>query len=245
MERCQSGCFHDFVSQRFVTNASTSPRLGGFVVDTQCTSSTVDLADEFDAPTYAFLPRAVFLGLTLLFQTLQDEILKEDITSNYLKKNRLTAPCNAQPFPTSVLPVTLTDPQTWNIRFLHYARGYKKARAAPEDFAGDYEHWKRVVSASYLTGLGIDWSSVRNVMDMKAISGGFATALKDVKVWPFAISSLSDQSSTCYGNKPKIYPVGPIINKIMQDGSENITKWLDKQPPISVVFLCFRSIGST
>ncbi|KAK1371222.1 putative methyltransferase PMT26 [Heracleum sosnowskyi] len=56
-------------------------------------------------------------------------------------------------------------------------------KAAPEDFTTDNEHWKRVVSASYLTGLGIDWSSVRNVMDMKAVYGGFAAALKDLKVW--------------------------------------------------------------
>lgn len=172
------------------------------MVDTQCTSTIVDLADEFDAPTYAFFTSgAAFLGLTLLFQTLQDEVLKEDITSNYLNKNELTAPCIAQPVPTSVLPVTLTDQQTWNTRFLHYARGYKKARGIIVNTFNDLE--------------------------------------------PFAISSLSDQSSTWYGSKPNIYPVGPIINKIMQDGSENITSWLDKQPPTSVVFLCFGSMGST
>lgn len=46
-------------------------------------------------------------------------------------------------------------------------------KSAPEDFTADYDHWKRVVTASYLTGLGIDWSSVRNVMDMKAVYGGY------------------------------------------------------------------------
>ncbi|XP_004237701.1 probable methyltransferase PMT26 [Solanum lycopersicum] len=56
-------------------------------------------------------------------------------------------------------------------------------KAAPEDFAADYDHWKNVVSKSYLNDLGINWSSVRNVMDMKAIYGGFAAALKDLKVW--------------------------------------------------------------
>ena len=45
-------------------------------------------------------------------------------------------------------------------------------KAAPEDFTADYQHWKRVVAKSYLTGMGINWSSVRNVMDMKAIYGG-------------------------------------------------------------------------
>ncbi|XP_052190294.1 probable methyltransferase PMT26 [Diospyros lotus] len=56
-------------------------------------------------------------------------------------------------------------------------------KAAPEDFTADYQHWKRVVAKSYLTGMGINWSSVRNVMDMKAIYGGFAAALRDLKVW--------------------------------------------------------------
>ncbi|KAJ9146242.1 hypothetical protein P3X46_028532 [Hevea brasiliensis] len=56
-------------------------------------------------------------------------------------------------------------------------------KAAPEDFAADYKHWKNVVSQSYLNGMGIDWSSVRNIMDMRAVYGGFAAALKDLKVW--------------------------------------------------------------
>ncbi|GKV21561.1 hypothetical protein SLEP1_g31531 [Rubroshorea leprosula] len=56
-------------------------------------------------------------------------------------------------------------------------------KAAPEDFTTDNEHWKRVVSKSYLKGLGINWSTVRNVMDMRAVYGGFAAALKDLNVW--------------------------------------------------------------
>ena len=43
---------------------------------------------------------------------------------------------------------------------------------ASEDFRKDYEHWKRVVRKSYLNRLGIDWSHVRNVMDMRAVYGG-------------------------------------------------------------------------
>ncbi|KAK6924276.1 putative S-adenosyl-L-methionine-dependent methyltransferase [Dillenia turbinata] len=56
-------------------------------------------------------------------------------------------------------------------------------KPAPEDFTADYEHWKRVVSKSYLNGLGINWSNVRNVMDMRAVYGGFAAALREMKVW--------------------------------------------------------------
>ncbi|KAJ1405038.1 S-adenosyl-L-methionine-dependent methyltransferase [Sesbania bispinosa] len=56
-------------------------------------------------------------------------------------------------------------------------------KPAPEDFTADYEHWKRVVSNSYLNGMGIQWSNVRNVMDMRSVYGGFAAALKDLKIW--------------------------------------------------------------
>ena len=45
-------------------------------------------------------------------------------------------------------------------------------RPAPEDFAADHKHWNSVVTKSYLAGMGIDWSKVRNVMDMRAVYGG-------------------------------------------------------------------------
>ncbi|KAF5457862.1 hypothetical protein F2P56_021939 [Juglans regia] len=56
-------------------------------------------------------------------------------------------------------------------------------KAAPDDFTADYEHWKRVVTKSYLTGMGVNWSNVRNAMDMRSVYGGFAAALKDLKIW--------------------------------------------------------------
>ncbi|CAD6214826.1 unnamed protein product [Miscanthus lutarioriparius] len=49
--------------------------------------------------------------------------------------------------------------------------------------ASDHNHWKAVVEKSYLDGLGIDWSNIRNVMDMRAVFGGFAAALASKKVW--------------------------------------------------------------
>ncbi|KAH8503673.1 hypothetical protein H0E87_014806 [Populus deltoides] len=60
-------------------------------------------------------------------------------------------------------------------------------KPAPQDFEADYEHWKHVVSNSYMKGLGISWSNVRNIMDMRAVYGGFAAALKDLKVWVFNV----------------------------------------------------------
>lgn len=52
-----------------------------------------------------------------------------------------------------------------------------------EKLTADNEHWKAIITKSYLTVMGIDWSSIRNVMDMKAIYGGFAAALASQKVW--------------------------------------------------------------
>ncbi|XP_058765491.1 probable methyltransferase PMT26 [Vicia villosa] len=56
-------------------------------------------------------------------------------------------------------------------------------KPAPEDFAADYEYWKRVVSKTYLNGMGIQWSNMRNVMDMRSVYGGLAAALRDLKIW--------------------------------------------------------------
>ncbi|KAG2303889.1 hypothetical protein Bca4012_062948 [Brassica carinata] len=56
-------------------------------------------------------------------------------------------------------------------------------KPAQEDFTADHERWKTIVSKSYLNGMEIDWSNVRNVMDMRAVYGGFAAALKDLKLW--------------------------------------------------------------
>ncbi|OVA07851.1 putative S-adenosyl-L-methionine-dependent methyltransferase [Macleaya cordata] len=76
-------------------------------------------------------------------------------------------------------PVRLERPPYW----LKSTQVGVYGKAAPEDFTADYDHWKRVVTKSYLNGMGISWSSVRNVMDMKSVYGGFAAALKDLNVW--------------------------------------------------------------
>ncbi|CAN6459047.1 unnamed protein product [Victoria cruziana] len=76
-------------------------------------------------------------------------------------------------------PLRLEKPPYW----LSTSQTGVYGRPAPEDFKVDYEHWKHVVSKSYLKGLGINWSSVRNIMDMRAVYGGFAAALKDLNVW--------------------------------------------------------------
>ncbi|KAL6976023.1 hydroquinone glucosyltransferase [Sarracenia purpurea var. burkii] len=60
-----------------------------------------------------------------------------------------------------------------------------------------------------------------------------------------AVKSLSDDDKI-----PPIYPVGPVINLEGESNngrnhqSEAIMRWLDNQPPSSVVFLCFGSMSS-
>lgn len=41
-----------------------------------------------------------------------------------------------------------------------------------EKVKAEAQHWKNVVEKSYLTGMGIDWGNIRNVMDMKSVYGG-------------------------------------------------------------------------
>ncbi|KAL9329776.1 hypothetical protein ACSQ67_004779 [Phaseolus vulgaris] len=92
------------------------------------------------------------------------------------------------------LPVNSTErgsqwPQNWPARLTNSPYWLTSShvgvygKPAPEDFTVDYEHWKRIVSKSYLNGIGIKWSNVRNVMDMRSVYGGFAAALKDLNIW--------------------------------------------------------------
>jgi hypothetical protein len=78
-------------------------------------------------------------------------------------------------------------------------------KAAPEDFRVDTEHWNNVVKKTYLTGLGMDWTTIRNVMDMRAGYGGFAAALIDQPVWVLNVIP-SDEPDTL----PIVYDRGLI-----------------------------------
>lgn len=87
-------------------------------------------------------------------------------------------------------PLRLTEAPTW----LNNQKGlYGKSAAA--DFQADTEHWQRAVQKSYLQGLGIEWKNVRNVMDMRAVYGGFAAALTSQPVWVMNVV-LSDGADT-------------------------------------------------
>ncbi|XP_074570279.1 putative methyltransferase PMT26 [Curcuma longa] len=99
------------------------------------------------------------------------------------------------------LPVDLTSrgkkwPEQWPLRlekvpyWLNNSQLGVYGKPAPADFTSDYEHWKHVVRKSYASGMGINWSTVRNVMDMRSVYGGFAAALRDMKVWVMNVVSI-------------------------------------------------------
>ncbi|XP_019192663.1 PREDICTED: probable methyltransferase PMT23 [Ipomoea nil] len=61
-----------------------------------------------------------------------------------------------------------------------------------EAFNRDTKHWASLLSDVYLGGLEINWSGIRNVMDMNAGYGGFAAALIDQPVWVMNVIPISE-----------------------------------------------------
>ncbi|GFQ07397.1 probable methyltransferase pmt23 [Phtheirospermum japonicum] len=74
-------------------------------------------------------------------------------------------------------------PSTWPERLNDKPPSLSVEPDAEETFKGDTRHWSALVSEVYLGGLDLNWSNVRNVMDMNAGYGGFAAALINQPVW--------------------------------------------------------------
>ncbi|KAL3639188.1 hypothetical protein CASFOL_017095 [Castilleja foliolosa] len=83
------------------------------------------------------------------------------------------------PIPESIEERGTEWPSEWPKR-LHTFPDWMTNR---DKLSADDVHWQAIVNNSYLIGMGIDWSMIRNVMDMKATNGGFAAALSDKNVW--------------------------------------------------------------
>ncbi|KAJ0937928.1 putative flavonol 3-O-glucosyltransferase [Helianthus annuus] len=83
-------------------------------------------------------------------------------------------------------------------------------------------------------------SAVRRMREVKAI---IVNSFLEVET--HAIESLSADNTI-----PPVYPVGPILNLEGGTGGggkpldDDTIKWLDNQPPSSVIFLCFGSMGN-
>ncbi|XP_071686066.1 anthocyanidin 3-O-glucosyltransferase 2-like [Rutidosis leptorrhynchoides] len=198
--------FSDYISshckhvRKVVADMMSQPgpgRVAGFVIDMFCTSM-IDVANEFNVPTFVFFTSsAAFLGFKLYVQTLNDDQSKDVFELSH-SDTEISVPSFIKPMPTKVFPSVLQIKE----------------------------------------GLDFVMSSARNLKKVKAIMVNTYFELET-----YAIESLSSDISI-----PPVYPVGPIISLKGESGArkqvdDDIIKWLDTQPPSSVVFLCFGSMG--
>ncbi|XP_052114818.1 probable methyltransferase PMT27 [Arachis duranensis] len=73
----------------------------------------------------------------------------------------------------------------------------------PQDFVEEDQRWKDVIDE--LSNNGVSWSNIRNVMDMRAVYGGFAAALRDLQLWVFNVVNIDSPDTL-----PIIYERGLI-----------------------------------
>ncbi|KAF3782422.1 putative methyltransferase [Nymphaea thermarum] len=87
------------------------------------------------------------------------------------------------PLPSSNSGPGYRWPQPWPRRLKSRPTWLSESVNNLPSFEEDTESWGRRVSDFYLQGLSLNWSSVRNIMDMNAGYGGFAAALIGEPVW--------------------------------------------------------------
>ena len=63
-------------------------------------------------------------------------------------------------------------PMPWPQRLTSKPPGLFTESDAEEKFYKDSKHWSQLVPEVYMDGLSINWSSVRNIMDMNAAYAG-------------------------------------------------------------------------
>ncbi|KAJ0046946.1 hypothetical protein Pint_06570 [Pistacia integerrima] len=86
-------------------------------------------------------------------------------------------------------------PEPWPQRLRSKSPRLSTKLNAEEIYNEDSTHWSALVSEVYLQGLAINWSSVRNVMDMNASYGGFAVALIDQPLWVMNVVPIDAQDT--------------------------------------------------
>ncbi|AQK94429.1 Probable methyltransferase PMT23 [Zea mays] len=75
-------------------------------------------------------------------------------------------------------------PVPWPERLdVSYASVPDDSASNKEKFEADTKYWKQLISEVYFNDFPLNWSSIRNVMDMNAGFGGFAAALIDQPLW--------------------------------------------------------------
>ncbi|KAF5771039.1 putative S-adenosyl-L-methionine-dependent methyltransferase [Helianthus annuus] len=91
----------------------------------------------------------------------------------------------------SAIPITNTWPTPWPQRLNSKPLSLSTDPEAERVFHEDTKHWSELVTNVYIGSLGVNWSNVRNVMDMNVGYGGFAAALSDLPLWVMNIVSVN------------------------------------------------------
>ncbi|KAL6329715.1 hypothetical protein AAG906_035363 [Vitis piasezkii] len=199
---------------------SNSVRLAGFVIDALCTHM-IDVADEFGVPSYLFsTSSAASLGFLLHLQFLHDY---EGLNLDEFKDSDA------------------------ELQFLHDYEGLNLDEFKDSDAELQVPSYANSVPGKVFPPMifdkGVDGAAghMYHMRRLRQAKGVLVNTFIDLE--SHAIQSFS-------GSKiPPVYPVGPILNTQMgyggcQQDASAIMSWLDDQPPSSVVFLCFGSIGS-
>ncbi|XP_027332683.1 probable methyltransferase PMT23 [Abrus precatorius] len=87
------------------------------------------------------------------------------------------------PLPVDGMGNLQSWPMPWPQRLTSEPPSLPADSDANNKFFKDSKRWSELVSDVYANGLSINWTSVRNVMDMNAGYAGFATALIDLPLW--------------------------------------------------------------
>ncbi|XP_062190387.1 UDP-glycosyltransferase 88B1-like [Phragmites australis] len=60
---------------------------------------------------------------------------------------------------------------------------------------------------------------------------------------PGLLAAIAEGQCVPPRSAPPLYPMGPVIDLGVKESNEDCIRWLHAQPPASVVFLCFGSLG--
>ncbi|WRX16354.1 UDP-glucuronosyl/UDP-glucosyltransferase - like 10 [Theobroma cacao] len=189
-------------------------RVAGLVVDMFCTSM-IDVAKELGIPCYLYFTSPVsFLGFMLYFPTLDGIFTTEFVDSD----SGLMVPKDSAAANTSELTIP--------------------------GFANPLPHLMLPNRVLYRKQEGYFWF-LHHARRYKETKGMVVNTFRELE--PYAIDSVSNGN----GDWPPIYPIGPVLDLVgpaqwhpERAQHDSIVQWLDNQPPSSVVFLCFGSMGS-
>jgi Putative S-adenosyl-L-methionine-dependent methyltransferase len=76
------------------------------------------------------------------------------------------------PLGNCILQINQKEPAEWPASWPVRLETVHSNLVSEENFITDSKHWKELVSNIYIAGLGINWSNIRNVIDMNAGFGG-------------------------------------------------------------------------